>query len=308
MKEFALDEISINDAFWDSRVRDNAESAIFFQWEMLEATNCIDNFRIAANMKTGFRKGFFYSDSDATKWLDAASRIMVSYPSDKLKQIIDEFIQTLEKVQTNDGYLFTYNQILFPEVRWKNIQVEHELYSHGHLIEGAPFHLLATKDRRLMDLAEKAVSLINSDFREKRRVIAPGHQEIEIALMRLYRSTKNISYLELAEYFLKNRGKSFGFGFRFLKQTVSTGLRMSKVEKLKKKYLKAHPDEEITRLPDHVKLDMPKGIILRSLHMFTSGKYNQQHKPIEKQTVPEGHSVRFSINKQRAMLCAKKPT
>ncbi len=311
MKEFRLPEIIINDPFWNKRLKMNAEQAIFFQWEMLEQTGTINNFRIAAKQKEGFRYGFFYSDSDATKWLDAANRILISTPNDKLKEIVEKFIRILSKAQDDDGYLFTYNQLLFPKDRWRNIQVEHELYCHGHLIEGAPYYLLATGDRSLLEIAKKAADLIDFEFRNeasKKKRIAPGHQEIEIALIKLYRCTHEQKYLDLAEHFLMQRGHLSFFGFRFFKQMVSMALRMRKVEQMKRKYLEEHPQEQPIRLPDHVKMDMPRGIILRSLYVYLSGKYNQQHKSVLKQTVPEGHAVRFSyLQTALSMLCRERP-
>jgi DUF1680 family protein len=311
MKEFRIPDIAIDDPFWNKRLKMNAEQAIFFQWQMLEDTGTINNFRIAAKQKEGFRYGFFYSDSDATKWLDAANRILISTPNNKLKDIVDEFIRILSKAQCEDGYLFTYNQLLFPKVRWKNIQVEHELYCHGHLIEGAPYHLIATGDSSLVDIAKKAAKLIDSEFngvQSNKKRIAPGHQEIEIALIKLYRCTGDMKYLDLAEHFLMQRGHLSFFGFRFFKQMLSTVFRMRKVEHLKKKYLKEHPQEQPIRLPDHVKMDMPRAILLRSLYGFLSGKYNQQHKPVLKQTVPEGHAVRFAYQQTAlSMLCRERP-
>ena len=311
MQEFDLPEIKIEDPFWNRRLQMNAEQAIFFQWQMLEATRTIDNFRIASKQKEGFRYGFFYADSDATKWLDAASRILITAPNPKLKDLVDKIIETLSKARDSDGYLFTYNQLCFPKIRWKNIQIEHELYCHGHLIEGSPYHLTATGDNSLLNIAKKAADVIDNEFRSepsKKRNIAPGHQELEIALIKLYRCTKDTRYLELANHFLMQRGQLSFFGVRFLKQMISTALRMRKVEQMKKQYLKTHPEQPQMKLPEHVKMDMPKDILLRSIYLFLSGKYNQQHKSVLEQTVPEGHAVRFAYQQTAlAMLCRERP-
>ena len=79
MREPTNHEVTITGGFWGEKQKLNAEHAIFYQWQKLEATRCIDNFRIAAGLKSGFREGFFFSDSDAYKWLDAASRIMIHF-------------------------------------------------------------------------------------------------------------------------------------------------------------------------------------------------------------------------------------
>ncbi|HJS17337.1 MAG TPA: beta-L-arabinofuranosidase domain-containing protein, partial [Anaerolineales bacterium] len=131
MKELISSQVFIDDAFWSPRLKVNAEKAILDQWQQLEATRCIDNFRIAAGEKDGFREGWFFADSDAYKWLDAASRIYAVHAHPGLASLMDELIDLLGRAQTDDGYLFTYNQIHFPGQRWVNLQVEHELYCHG---------------------------------------------------------------------------------------------------------------------------------------------------------------------------------
>ena len=130
-----MNRAKILPGFWHDRLSTNATSAIFHQWEQLEASGCIENFRIAAGDVDGFREGWFFADSDAHKWLDAASRVYASYPDTKLAAIMDDFIALLARAQNPDGYLYTYNQIHFPGTRWVNLQIEHELYCHGHLIE-----------------------------------------------------------------------------------------------------------------------------------------------------------------------------
>src|SRR5512138_1866976 len=124
MQELAACEVKISDSFWSPRLAVNSEKAIFHQWEQLEATRCIDNFRIAAGEQEGFREGWFFADSDAYKWLDAASRIYRLRPNPQLASLMDAFIALLARAQMPDGYLFTYNQIHFPSQRWVNLQVE----------------------------------------------------------------------------------------------------------------------------------------------------------------------------------------
>src|SRR5512138_2466561 len=193
MKELTTRQVSINDPFWSPRLEINATSAIFHQWKQLEDTLCIDNFRIAAGEKYGFREGWFFSDSDAYKWLDAASKIYALRPQPRLASLMDEFISLLARAQQPDGYIFTYNQIHFPGTRWVNLQIEHELYCHGHLIEAGVSHHLATGRTDLLDIACRAANRIVEDFRGKGPEYTPGHEEIEIALLRLYQITQHQS-------------------------------------------------------------------------------------------------------------------
>src|SRR3990172_6907767 len=115
MRELPARQVRINDSFWSPRLRVNATNAIFHQWKQLEDTRCIDNFRIAAGEKDGFREGWFFADSDAYKWLDAASRIVALHPDPKLASIMDAFISLIARTQMEDGYIFTYNQNHFPD-------------------------------------------------------------------------------------------------------------------------------------------------------------------------------------------------
>jgi len=114
MQELTARQVKITDSFWSPRLSVNAEKAIFHQWAQLEATHCIDNFRIAAGEKDGFREGWVFADSDAYKWLDAASRIYALHTDPQLASLMDSVIALLGHAQLPDGYLFTYNQIHFP--------------------------------------------------------------------------------------------------------------------------------------------------------------------------------------------------
>ncbi len=116
--EKRISKVRILPGFWHDRQAVNAEAAIFHQWEQLEASGCIENFRIAAGELEGFREGWFFADSDAFKWLDAAARVYATHPDPQLESLMDEFIDLIGRAQQPDGYLYTYNQIHFPDVRW----------------------------------------------------------------------------------------------------------------------------------------------------------------------------------------------
>ena len=105
-----------------------------------------------------------------------------------------------------DGYIYTYNQVHFPQ-RWINLQIEHELYCLGHLIELESPHHEATGEERLLDAARRAADLLVKDFMEAPPEMTDGHEEIELALIRLYRVTHYAPYLELARRLLKRRGR-----------------------------------------------------------------------------------------------------
>ncbi len=288
-------QIRMDDPFWGPRLTLNAETAIFHQWEQLEKTGCIENFRLVADKKEGFRLGFFFADSDAFKWLDAAARIYASRPSERLKTLMDDFIALIGKTQTEDGYIYTYNQFHFPEVRWANLQIEHELYCHGHLIEAGVSHFEATGERKLLEIAICAADLIVKDFAAAGPQATPGHEEIELALLRLYEVTQNPNYLNLAEGFIEQRGKIRPFITHILASNKGYTQRTESVTARLAAYQAAHPEhaQKFQLPPDNI-APKPRFGHLRWFLNMAAGKYFQQHQPVRQQTVPVGHAVRFT--------------
>ena len=293
MKELTARQVKINDSFWSPRLAVNAEKAIFHQWEQLEASRCIDNFRLVTGEKDGFRQGFFFADSDAYKWLDAASRIYALHPDPTLAALMDSCIALLGRAQTDDGYLFTFNQLHFPGQRWINLQIEHELYCHGHLIEAGVSHYQATGRRDLLDICIKAANLIVHDFLNASNDRTCGHEEIEIAMIRLYRVTGKEDYLELARRFVERRGRIPFFALHVLYQLRSYHKREEYVSVLRRNYLAEHPEQASFRLPGDNFAKKPRHSRARWYLNMLRGFYHQQHAPVRHLTTPVGHSVRF---------------
>src|SRR5919106_514146 len=234
MQELTARQVNITDAFWLPRLAINAQKAIFHQWKQLEVTRCIDNFRLAAGEKDGFREGWFFADSDAYKWLDAASRIYALQADPKLAFLIDSLISLIARAQMPDGYIFTYNQLHFPGQRWVNLQIEHELYCHGHLIEAGVSHYEGTGRKDLLDICIKAADLLVRDFLNASNDKTCGHEEIELALIRLYRVTRKEEYFELARQFVERRGRTPFFPLHFWRQYKSFNKRKLHVNELRK--------------------------------------------------------------------------
>jgi uncharacterized protein len=294
MNEIPISQIHIQDPFWSPRLQVNSKMAIFHQWQRLEESHCIDNFRLVAGQREGFREGWFFSDSDAYKWLDAASRIFVHWADKELERLISELVVLIECTQCEDGYLFTFNQIHFPNERWGNLMIEHELYCHGHLIESCVSHYEATGCATALNIARKAADLLVSEFLVASPDRTSGHEEIEIALLRLYQTTRNKNYLELAKQFLERRGKVKPFAKLILPQNLEVARRAKVVHNKRNDYLREHPDYGTFKLPDNNFAKKPRGARLHWVMNALSGKYFQQHAPIRDQTVPEGHAVRFT--------------
>jgi len=304
MDELSPRQVTIQDPFWTARFEINSSRAIFHQWDQLEASGCIDNFRIAAGELDGLREGWFFADSDAYKWLDAAARILATQPDPALTTLMDSLIALLERTQDRDGYLFTYNQIHFPGTRWVNLMIEHELYCHGHLIEAGVSHYQATNKTAMLEIARRAADRVTMDFFGKGPEHTPGHEEIEIALLRLYEVTGHVLYLEMARQFLEQRGRKPQplFAISLIRQFRSVAARLSFVRKQQKMYLAQHPGYSPKKVPPNNFAKKAANSYVRWIFSELNGKYLQQHAPIRKQTVPVGHSVRFGYLQTAAAM------
>jgi DUF1680 family protein len=304
MEPLPPQNVRITGGFWGRWLEMNRRRAIFHQWEQLEDSGCIDNFRIAAGEKERFRQGWFFADSDAYKWLDAASRILLHDPDPALAWRVDSFLALLQRARMPDGYLYTYNQIHFPGTRWVNLQIEHELYCHGHMIEAGVSHYQATGRTDGLELARRAADLLVRDFLGARPEGTDGHEEVEIALLRLYEVTGHRPYLDMARQFVENRGRIPHFWLSVLRQNASMQARRRAVERQRAAYQAAHPEYTPPPLPPENFAPRPPFSRLRWYLGALTGKYFQQHAPIRQQRVPVGHAVRFGyLMTAAAMLC-----
>lgn len=164
---------------------------------------------VKLNWKEGMpNKPHIYWESDVTKWIEGASCFLAKERDPELEEKIDEIVCDLEKAQGTDGYLNEYFTVVEPEERFKR-RGDHELYCAGHLIEGAIAYAKATGKRKMLDIAIRYADLIDDVFRVKHTAgfDTPGHEEIELALVKLYQYTSEKRYLELASYFINERGR-----------------------------------------------------------------------------------------------------
>jgi uncharacterized protein len=208
-------EVRINDNFWAKRLRINHEVTIPIAFKKAEETGRIDNFRIAGGLKKGaFASLYPFDDSDVYKNIEAACYSLQLYPDPALEAYLDTLIGYIAAAQEEDGYLYT-NRTIDPEnthemagkERWVNEEEHsHELYNAGHLYEAAVAHYHATGKRDLLDVAIKNADLVQSRFGWGNIEKAPGHQEIELGLVKLFRLTGDRKYLDLAKFFLDVRG------------------------------------------------------------------------------------------------------
>lgn len=216
-------DVEINDNFWAPRLKINRIVTIPYAFQQCEETGRIKNFEEAAKVIAGeieqgtFHTVYPFDDSDVYKIIEGASYALRIQPDPELDDYLDELIEKIAAAQEEDGYLYTARTInAEPPVRWtegerwSNLYMGHELYNAGHLYEAAVAHYQATGKRNLLDVALKNADLVTDVFGPGRKRGVPGHQEIEIGLVKLYRVTGERKYLDLAKFFLDERGRPEG--------------------------------------------------------------------------------------------------
>ncbi|MCY4019179.1 MAG: glycoside hydrolase family 127 protein [Chloroflexi bacterium] len=209
--------VKIQDDFWKPRIDTAVNVTIPYDFEKCEETGRIDNFAKAGGLMGGPHQGIFYNDSDVFKVVEGTAYALQIAPNSEMESYVDDLIDKFAAAQEDDGYLYTARTIDPVNIdqrcgaqRWSNLAVNHELYNIGHMYEAAVAYYQATGKRKFLDVALKNADLIDSVFgRDKLRDV-PGHQEIEIGLIRLYRVTGELRYLKLARFFLDERGRTNG--------------------------------------------------------------------------------------------------
>ncbi len=209
-------QVQIHDAFWSPRIETNRKATIEANLHQCEITGRIRNFAVAGKLAPGKREGARYNDSDVYKMIEGIAYALSSKRDPELEKRTDAIIDQIAAAQQPDGYVNTYFTLVKPEAKWKDIEHGHELYCAGHLIEAAVAYQHATGKRKLLDVATRFADHIDSVFGPGKKFDCCGHEEIELALVKLYRATNEKRYLELAKFFLDVRGhtthgrKSFG--------------------------------------------------------------------------------------------------
>ncbi len=208
--------VQVNDEFWAPRIRRNHDVTIPIALDQCYKTGRVDNFLFAGKLKNGsFCTEYPFDDTDIYKIIEGASYSLQTFPDAMLEARIDTLIYYIGKAQEPDGYLYTNRTIdstnLHPwagRKRWeKDPELSHELYNCGHLYEAAVAHFQATGKRSLLDIAIKNADLLVRDFGPGKLAYEPGHQVVEMGLVKMYRTTGKKEYLDLAKFFLDIRGK-----------------------------------------------------------------------------------------------------
>jgi DUF1680 family protein len=252
--------VRIDDAFWAPRRLTNREVSVPHQYEMCRKTGRIDAWRLA--WKPGMEPvPHIFWDSDVAKWIESASYHLAEQRDPVVEAEIDDVVELMAKAQRPDGYLNSHFIQVEPQLRFKNLGQWHELYCAGHLIEAAVAYWQATGKRRFLEVVLRYADLIDRTFGPGKRDGAPGHPEIELALVKLYRATGERRWLDLARFFLNERGRKPSVFQREMELLT--------------------PEQSATN----------RAFFVRPDGSFNT-EYCQDQLPVRDQTVPVGHAVR----------------
>ncbi|MFX1321373.1 MAG: glycoside hydrolase family 127 protein [Promethearchaeota archaeon] len=286
LQPIPFENVEIRDKFWAERQRINWEVSIFHQYEKLKDKH-IDDFRVAVGLKKGVKRGEFYYDSDLYKWLESACYILQINEDKELEEKVNEIIDLIKRAQMKDGYVNTFYFPHFIHKRFTNLHLMEELYCAGHLIEAAIAHYNGTGQKALLDIAKKFADLLVKIFLGEKRKGAPGHPEIELALIKLYRITKNSKYLDLAEDFINRRGNIASFKTYALNQYFDMMLMLNMSKKMKEK----SDIREVSEIDEWLgNLTIRDWIKLAKVHL--NGEFLQLNLPVWDVFEPVGHAVR----------------
>ena len=257
-------QVQLSGEFWGPRLRVNREVTLSTEYQQLKQTGRIDAFKLLWQPGQQPVPHFFW-DSDVAKWIEAASYSLAQYPDPALDALLDEVIALIASAQQPDGYINIYFTVVEPGNRFSDLRDAHELYCAGHLMEAAVAHFQATGKRTLLDPICRYADLIERTFGrgggQKRGYC--GHEEIELALVKLYHATGEKRYLDLSRYFVDERGQAPHYF-----------------------------DQETQRLKAQDKSHHSGDYFEQTMGHQFDYRYNQSHLPVREQTVVGGHAVR----------------
>ncbi len=214
LRPVSICAVTLRDAFWQPRRAVNASQTIPSQFEHLESSGCLANFRRAIAGAEGDFQGMIFSDSDLYKWLEAAASSLCE-PNAAVRALVNQAVELIVAAQREDGYLHTYYTLHPDKYRWEKLRDNHQLYCMGHFIQAAIAHHRATGEATLLDVARRLADCIDRDFglaSQGKIEGTDGHEEIELALVELYRATREERYLKLAQFLVDVRGRGSAGG------------------------------------------------------------------------------------------------
>jgi len=255
----SLQNVRIDGGFWGRCQQINRDVTIPIEYEQCKNTGRFDAWKLDWKPGKPGRPHHFW-DSDVAKWIEAAAYVLAIEPNPELEKQVDEVIELIANAQHEDGYLNIYYSVVEPGKRWTNLKDMHELYCAGHLMEAAVAYYEATGKRKFLDVMCRYADHIDSVFGPEvgKKKGYPGHEEIELALVKLYRTTGEERYLRLSEFFINERGKQPHY---FEQEARERGVDLKEKKNWKEYEMKEYA-------------------------------YYQAHLPVREQTTAEGHAVR----------------
>lgn len=212
-----FDQVTVTGGIWRERMDVNRTVSLPHVWSRCESSRKangddskrLENFAKAGGQIEGEFTGTYFNDSDVYKIIEGTANTLQNHPDVELEAYTDQVIDSIAAAQWDDGYVYTFYSLpdRKPSARWSNVGSMHELYCAGHLIEAAVAYQKATGKRKLLDVAIRFADLICDTFGPGKKSAAPGHQEIELALVKLYRLTGNQRYIDTAKFFIDQRGR-----------------------------------------------------------------------------------------------------
>jgi len=211
LKALPFTQVTIEDQFWAPRLRANRENTLTACLDQCDSTGRISNFAKAGGQADGEFEGIYYNDSDVYKVLEGVAYALMSQSNAELERRADDIIDQIAAAQEEDGYLLCYFTLQAPDKKWTDMAY-HEMYCGGHLMEAAVAYKKATGKGALLAVACKLADHYDEIFGPGKRHWVPGHEEIELALIKLYEETKEDRYRDLAFWLLEERGHGNGSG------------------------------------------------------------------------------------------------
>jgi len=204
--------VKIDDSFWNPRLDAHSRATLSTCIvQIRDSTKRLSNFEKAAGDREGKHEGIYFDDSDVYKAMEGIAYSLINNPNPELEQLLEHWIDLVARSQQPDGYLNTYYTLSHPDKRWTDME-KHDMYCGGHMIEAAIAHYQATGRKSFLDVAVKFADYVDSVFGPGKRHWVTGHEEIELALVKLYHVTQEPRHLDLAHWLLEERGPGHGEG------------------------------------------------------------------------------------------------
>ena len=254
LSALSFEKVTITKGYWARAQETNAQVTLPIEYQQCQDTGRIEAFKLDWTPDSDQPKPHFFWDSDVAKWLEGAAYSLAHHLDAKLEKQVDAVIDLIVSAQQPDGYLNIYFTAVEPNMRWANLRVNHELYCAGHLMEAAVAYYHTTGKAKFLETMCRYANYIDTVFgsSSKQKRGYPGHQEIELALVKLYRTTGEKRYLNLAKFFIDERGQ----------QPYYFDIEAQKLD--------------------------PKTVP----GVYAKREYNQAHLPVREQTEVVGHAVR----------------